>query len=69
LERARWYVVAKESLMTDEFSAEQVSFEADLDRLRAHFGMARLEQSSRRGIGDQVDPAERGCGDEDGTDG
>jgi len=50
--------------MTDP-TPEDIAFAADLDRLRAHFGMPTLEQSSRRGLVGQDDPAS--CDVEDGA--
>jgi hypothetical protein len=39
--------------MTDT-TPEEIAFRADMDRLRAQAGAARLEEASRRGIGDQM---------------
>jgi hypothetical protein len=40
--------------MSDNPIPEDLAFEADLDRLRAQVGAARLEEGARRGIGDQM---------------
>ena len=47
--------------MTEQFSPEQVAFEADLDRLRAQVGAARLAEAETRDVGLQMlfDAADR----------
>jgi hypothetical protein len=40
--------------MTDNPTPEDLAFAAQLDRLRAAVGPARLEEAARRGIGDQM---------------
>lgn len=40
--------------MTDQPTPEDVSFRADMDRLRAQVGAARLAEAERRDIGGQM---------------
>jgi hypothetical protein len=40
--------------MSDHTPNEDAAFQADMDRLRAQIGAARLEEAARRGIGEQM---------------